>query len=143
MIWGPCVLSESQTYTFFWAYCLNHVALIWVIFFLCARPYGWEREFAHGLVFQFFDLLTCYTYQVLVISKYEKGFNFDQQIQAGIRNVRKCFYLQRILFSRFLLNDLKAIYNKKAPSQVMTELQLSLLEAVHALCVFTLPSYMN
>ena len=88
-------------------------------------------------------LLTCYIHQVLVISKYEKGFNFDQQIQAGIRNVRKCFYLQRILFSRFLLNDLKAIYNKKAPSQVMTELQLSLLEAVHALCVFTLPSYMN
>lgn len=79
-----------------------------------------EREFAHRLVFQFFYLLTCYTHQVLVISKYEKGFNFDQQIQAGIRNVRKCFYLQRILFSRFLLNDLKAIYNKKAPSQVMT-----------------------
>ena len=112
-------------------------------FFLVPKALWVEREFAHRFVFQFFDLLTCYTYQVLVISKYEKGFNFDQQIQAGIRNVRKCFYLQRILFSRFLLNDLKAIYNKKAPSQVMTELQLSLLEAVHALCLFTLPSNMN
>lgn len=91
-------------------------------FFFFVHEVLWvrEREFAHRLVFQFFYLLTCYTHQVLVISKYEKGFNFDQQIQAGIRNVRKCFYLQRILFSRFLLNDLKAIYNKKAPSQVMT-----------------------
>ena len=149
LVWVPCILSESQTYAFFWAYRLNHVALKWVIFFLwfpmklCARPYGWEREFAHRLVFRFFDLLTCYTYQLLVISKYEEGFNFEQQIQAGIRNIRKCFYLQRILFSRVLLNDLKAMYNKKAPSQVMSELQPSLLEAVHALCLFTLSSNMN
>ena len=85
LAWGPCVPSESQTYAFFWAYLLNRMDLIWVIFFiwfpmkLCGGPYGWEREFAHRLVFWFFDLLTCYTYQLLVISKYEKGFNFDQQ----------------------------------------------------------------
>lgn len=104
---------------------------------------GGKESLLTGLSSTFFNLLTCYTYRLLVMSKYEKGFNFDQQIQAGIRKVRKSFYLQRILFSRFLLNDLKAIYNKKAPSQVMSELQPSLLEAVHAPCLLTLPSNMN
>lgn len=53
------------------------------------------------------------------------------------------FICKRILFSRSLLNDLKAIYNKKAPSQVMSELQPSLLEAVHVPCLCILPSNMN
>ena len=63
LAWGPCVPSESQTYVFFWAYRLNRMALIWVIFFiwfpmkLCGGLMGGKESLLTGLSSDFLTYL--------------------------------------------------------------------------------------